>query len=60
LIIALADTLWKGKRSEVLEKRVIEKIAQLLACDYWNLFLAMDSYFELIAAGGVERLLPSA
>jgi hypothetical protein len=56
LLIALADTLWKGKRIEELEKRVIDKIAQRLACEPWSLFLEMDSHFELIAAGGVERL----
>jgi hypothetical protein len=56
LLVALADTLWKGKRSDELEKRVTEKAAQLLACDPWNLFLEMDSHFEMIAAGGVDRL----
>jgi hypothetical protein len=56
LLVALADTLWKGKRGEELENRVIEKTARLLACEPWDLFLEMDSHFELIAAGGVERL----
>jgi hypothetical protein len=60
LLVALADTLWKGKRNEELEKRVVEKTAQLIAREPWNLFIEMDSYFEQIAAGGVERLLQSA
>ncbi len=59
LLVALADTLWKGKRNEELEKRVVEKTAQLLTREPWNLFIEMDSHFELIAAGGIDRLLRS-
>lgn len=56
LLIALADKLWKGKRDEELEKRVVEQTAQFLNREPWDLFLEMDSHFEFIAAGGVERL----
>jgi hypothetical protein len=59
LLVALADTLWKGKRNEELEKRVVEKTVQLLAREPWNLFIEMDSHFESVAAGGLDRLLQS-
>ncbi len=59
LLIALADKLWKGKRVEALEMRVIEEISQLLKKDTWDLFTLIDSAFEAIAADGYDRLQAS-
>ncbi len=56
LIVALADKLWKGKRVEKLEHKVIERISLLLKKDQWDIFTDLDSCFENIAAGGIERL----
>ena len=56
LSVALADKLWKGKREEDLELLVIDKAAQHLGTDRWEVFAALDSVFEDIAAGGTERL----
>lgn len=57
LVIALADKLWKGKRDSDLELTVIDRLAQLLGVERWDVFLHADSVFEVIAASGPERLL---
>ena len=59
LCIALADTLWKGKRNAQLEELFITILATLCNKDYWELFVEMDSCFEAIASEGDSRLLRS-
>jgi HD domain len=59
LVVALADTLWKGKRNAVLEKRVIDVISERLGRGFWDLFIELDNSFESIAANGTTRLLRS-
>jgi HD domain len=59
LLVALADSLWKGKRINQLENTVIQRVAALCQKDYWTLFVEMDSCFEAIAAEGDLRLLRS-
>lgn len=59
LCIALADSLWKGKRNTQLEELVIKILATLCNEDYWDLFVEMDSSFEKIASDGGSRLLRS-
>jgi HD domain len=59
LLVALADTLWKGNRGYDLENLVVQRL--LLKCDkdYWDLFMEMDACFETIARDGYSRLLRS-
>lgn len=59
LLVALADSLWKGKRSAALEKRVIELASKSLGRSVWDLFIELDNSFETIAADGTMRLLRS-
>jgi HD domain len=59
LCIAIADTLWKGKRSSQLEELFIKVLATLCNKDYWDLFVEMDCCFEIIASDGDSRLLRS-
>jgi len=56
LLIALSDKLWKGKRVESLELKVVDFAAQHLGKDRWDLFPELDYKFEEIASGGHERL----
>lgn len=56
LLVALADTLWKGSRDADLELRIIDGVAARLQTDRWDLFQTLDSLFEEIAADGDERL----
>jgi hypothetical protein len=59
LLVALADTLWKGKRKPDLEGLVIRKIVDPGHPEYWTIFLELDACFEAIAADGDSRLLRS-
>lgn len=56
LLVALSDTLWKGKRDDELEKRVIDEAARRLKKEVWDVYIDLDSCFENIASGGSERL----
>jgi hypothetical protein len=59
LSVALADKLWKGKRESELELRVIDAAARKLGVSRWALFADLDTAFEMIAAGGHDRLARS-
>lgn len=56
LLVALSDKLWKGNRVESLELEVIDRVANLIGKERWDIFADLDSHFELIAAGGHDRL----
>lgn len=59
LLVALADTLWKGKRSQDLENLVVKRLSKQHSRDYWELFMEMDACFEKIAEDGYSRLIRS-
>ena len=56
LLVALSDKLWKGKRVETLELRIIDAAAKRIGKDRWDLFEKLDSAFEDIARLGHDRL----
>jgi putative nucleotidyltransferase with HDIG domain len=56
LVVALADTLWKGKRDEGLENKIVDEISRQLNRERWGLFIELDSCFEFIASPGEDRL----
>lgn len=56
LLIALADKLWKGVRGDELERLVMQRAADQLGKDFWELFETLDTAFERIADRGHERL----
>ncbi|MDX2243578.1 MAG: HD domain-containing protein [Leptolyngbyaceae cyanobacterium bins.302] len=59
ICVALADNLWKGKRNSQLEEIFIQMLAARCNKDYWELFVEIDSCFEVIASDGDLRLLRS-
>jgi hypothetical protein len=59
LLVALADKLWKGKREEELETRVLEVIAKTSRRESWDVFAQLDTICEQIAADGPSRLARS-
>lgn len=56
LLVTLADKLWKGKRIEQLELKIIDAVAKKLNQNRWDIFLEWDHLFEEIAADGIDRL----
>jgi len=59
LLVALADSLWKGKRNAVLEKQAIEAMSERVGKGFWDLYIEFDTCFESIAADGTARLMRS-
>lgn len=43
LVVALADTLWKGERIPQLERIFIDKIWPFTNTEYWTFFLELDN-----------------
>jgi HD domain len=56
LLVALADTCWKGKRDDELEHRLANRIADLQGIEKWEAFLAVDAIVTSNAAHAEERL----
>ena len=56
LLIALSDTLWKGKRERDLEMQIIDETARQLGKTRWDVFFMLDSFFEHIANQAENRL----
>jgi HD domain len=56
MVVALADTCWKGKRDEELESRLASHIAGLKGIEKWEAFLALDEMIARIAAQAEKRL----
>ncbi len=59
LLVALADKLWKGKRVDALEQRVIDTLARTHSIDRWSIWVECTELFDAIAAGGESRLARS-
>ncbi len=59
LLVALADKLWKGKRVEELERRVVNLLASTVGTDFWDVFMTADSAFESVARDSDTRLARS-
>lgn len=59
LLVALADTLWKGKRDAALERVVLAALARASEREAWDVFDALDTICDDIAADGRARLARS-
>jgi hypothetical protein len=56
LLVALADTCWKGVRSEKLEDMVCQWILAQVQAERWEVFAALDAAINDLAADGDRRL----
>ena len=56
LLVALADTCWKGKRDMDLEIRVSRAAAGGMGGDPWAVLAELDGILEALAARAEERL----
>ncbi len=56
VLVAVADSVWKGKRTDTLESRAAEMIAQQTEREGWDVFCLLDTICEGVAAGGERRL----
>ena len=56
LLVALADTCWKGQRDSDLETTIAAMISQQIGVESWEIFLTLDDVLEEIASKAEERL----
>jgi len=56
LLVALADTCWKGKRDAELEHALTTQIVELTGDDFWEVYIALDDLIERIAGVAPTRL----
>ncbi len=56
LLVALADTTWKGKRGAELEDALVQQIARLRAEEPWAIYLALDKIVQAITRDADTRL----
>lgn len=56
LFVALADTLWKGKRIHELEELAIRRLAELAGIGVWDIFVELDTLFQAVAEKADGRL----
>jgi hypothetical protein len=56
LLVALADTTWKGQRIDTLESLIVARIAQATGKAKWDVFAVLDEILTVIAESGDERL----
>ena len=59
LLVAAADKLWRGKREDGLEQRLVAALAVVSGRPAWDVFSAADEVFAAVASDGDERLARS-
>jgi HD domain len=59
LLVALADNLWKGKRFELLEEKIVSNITDNTNSNYWQNYLTLNNIYELITDKSETFLLKS-
>jgi len=56
LLVRIADTVWKGIRSETLEKQICESLAERTNENNWEIFMKLDDIICDITETSDERL----
>lgn len=56
LVVALADSIWKGQRDDVLEQEIVGRIAAAVKIERWDVWSKLDEGLTSIAARADERL----
>jgi len=56
LLVALADSIWKGARQVDLETKTAEELAALTGLETWRVFIDLDAILERIGRNADARL----
>lgn len=57
LLVGFADTIWKGKRDEVLEQAIAAQIASQCQEEVWAVYMKLDDIAGELAQDAPERIL---
>lgn len=56
LLVCLADTVWTGQRLDALEEKVIQRLAERLHVDYWEVFPVMDEIISHVSNDADQKM----
>jgi hypothetical protein len=56
LLVALADTCWKGQRESDLETMIAKMISQQIGVESWEVYVALDDVLSEVTSRAEERL----
>ncbi len=56
LLVALADTCWKGQRESELETMIAVMISHEIGVESWEVFLTLDDVLDEVTSKAQERL----
>lgn len=56
LLVALADVVWKGRRCDELEERVVRALAETRGETFWAVYVGALEVFDSVRAYGPDRL----
>lgn len=56
LLVSLADKIWKAKRIQDLEDRIVERLCTTSGETPWQVFMTFDDILNRIASGADDRL----
>ena len=56
LLVSLADKIWKGKRVQELEDRIVHRLSDASGDSRWQVFMALDDILTGIATDADARL----
>lgn len=56
LLVVLADTAWKAKRSKEFDDRLVAVIADASRAPAWDVFMRLDGLLSKVAKGADDRL----
>ncbi len=57
VLVAFADTIWKGKRDEALEQEIAWRVAQRSGEEIWEVYMKLDDIACELAKGAHDRIL---
>jgi hypothetical protein len=57
VLVAFADTIWKGKRDEALEQEMARQIARQCREEPWQVYMQLDDIAQELAKGAHDRIL---
>lgn len=57
LLVAFADTIWKGKRDSALEQALVQTIAEQSKQPLWSMYMQLDDIASELAKDAHERVL---
>jgi hypothetical protein len=56
LLVALADTIWKGARDQHLEDRLVQRVARITNEEPWAVYMQLDEILQFIGRDADARL----